>query len=127
MDGLGNYANAYLKRTMVAMAGLGAILPEDAIYPNTNVDHRGSPLSGGSRHLLHFDEGELPPANAFWSLTVYDEVGYQAANEIGRFALGDRDELTSPRKDHSRSCCNTIRRPTSGDPIGFTLTKDASR
>jgi hypothetical protein len=35
----------------------------------------------------------MPPANAFWSLTIYDQNGYLAKNPIDRFALGDRDAL----------------------------------
>ena len=32
--------------------------------------------------------------DAFWSVTMYDEIGYPIANEIDRFAIGDRDQLT---------------------------------
>jgi hypothetical protein len=41
----------------------------------------------------HFAAGELPPADAFWSITMYDEHGFQAANPINRFVIGDRDRL----------------------------------
>ena len=36
---------------------------------------------------------ELPPANAFWALTLYDAEGFQVANDLNRFAIGDRDDL----------------------------------
>jgi hypothetical protein len=37
----------------------------------------------------------LPPSDAFWSVTMYDASGFQAANEINRFAIGDRDPLVN--------------------------------
>jgi len=91
---MGVYGNNYVKRAVVAFAGLGANPAEDAIYPVLTADADGSPLSGGQDYVLHFDAGELPPAAAFWSVTMYDAEGYQAANELNRFALGDRDPLT---------------------------------
>jgi hypothetical protein len=42
---------------------------------------------------MHFDKDELPPVAAFWSITMYDEDGFQCANELSRFAIGDRDAL----------------------------------
>ena len=44
--------------------------------------------------MLHFGKDELPPANGFWSLTMYDDEGFQVANPVNRFAIGDRDALT---------------------------------
>lgn len=36
---------------------------------------------------------QIPPVNAFWSLTLYDAEGFQVADELDRFAIGDRDDL----------------------------------
>jgi hypothetical protein len=44
--------------------------------------------------VLHFDKGQTPPANAFWSVTMYDKEGFQVPNTINRYAIGDRDKLT---------------------------------
>src|SRR5262249_14747633 len=44
-------------------------------------------------YVLHFAADEIPPVGAFWSLTMYDEKGFQAANPIDRFAIGDRNDL----------------------------------
>jgi hypothetical protein len=93
-DTMGVYGNFYLKRAIVARVGLGANQPEDAIYPLLEADADGAPLGGSSDYLCHFAAGELPPADAFWSITMYDEHGFQAANPINRFAIGDRDRLT---------------------------------
>jgi hypothetical protein len=86
-DTMGVYGNYYLKRAMVAQAGLGANVPEDAIYPLNLGDEAGRPLDGASRYTIHFAKGDTPPANAFWSVTLYDSEGFQVANPLNRFAL----------------------------------------
>jgi len=78
---------------MGALIGLGVNLPEDAIYPASFVDDQGKPYSGANSYVLHFDKGKLPPANAFWSVTLYDKDGFQVPNALSRFAIGDRDKL----------------------------------
>jgi hypothetical protein len=86
-DTMGVYGNYYLKRAVVAQLGLGANLPEDAIYPINLADQTGKPLDGGSNYVLHFDKGATPPAGAFWSVTLYDGDGFQVANSLNRFAV----------------------------------------
>jgi len=68
-DTMGVYGNYYLKRAIVAEVGLGANLPEDAIYPLNLADATGRPLDGANAYSLHFDRGDVPPVNAFWSVT----------------------------------------------------------
>src|SRR5208282_1187208 len=86
-DTMGVYGNYYLKRAIITQFGLGANLPEDAIYPINLADEAGKPLDGGSNYVLHFDKGAMPPVNAFWSITLYDLQGYQVANSLNRFAV----------------------------------------
>jgi len=86
-DTMGVYGNYYLKRAIIAQAGLGANLPEDAIYPINLADETGKPLDGTNKYTLHFDKGDMPPANAFWSVTLYDEQGFQVPNSLNRFAV----------------------------------------
>lgn len=93
-DNIGTYGTSYLKRALVAKGGLGANLPEDAVYPTTNVDSEGRQLSGEYRYRLHFPADALPPADAFWSLTMYDMDGFQVPNPIDRFRIGSNDDLT---------------------------------
>lgn len=92
-DPMGVYGNSYLHRAQVAMIGLGANPPEDAVYPINVTDSAGNPLDGDHEYVLHFEAAELPPAQAFWSVTMYDAEGYPTANPLDRFALGDRDPL----------------------------------
>jgi hypothetical protein len=86
-DTMGVYGNYYLKRAIIAQVGLGANLPEDAIYPLNLGDETGKPLEGANRYTIHFDKGATPPVNAFWSLTLYDSDGFQVANSLNRFAV----------------------------------------
>ena len=77
-DTMGVYGNFYVKR---------------AIYPLNVADADGAPMDGDHDYRLHFDRDELPPVEAFWSVTMYDADGFQAANPLNRFAIGDRDPL----------------------------------
>ncbi len=86
-DTMGVYGNYYLKRAIVAQVGLGANLPEDAIYPLNLGDEKGNPLNGANNYTIHFDKASLPPVKAFWSITLYDSEGFQVANSINRFAV----------------------------------------
>jgi hypothetical protein len=90
---LGRYGTDYERRAMVAHVGLGANLAQDAVYPMTDLDVAGQPLSGEHRYVIRFPSGGLPPVKAFWSVTLYDERHFLPANALGRYALGDRDAL----------------------------------
>jgi len=92
-DTMGVYGNYYLKRAVIALAGLGANQPEDAVYPLNVADADGKSVTGENNYVLHFSQAELPPVDAFWSVTMYDAEGFQVANPINRFAIGDRDAL----------------------------------
>ncbi|WP_043289050.1 DUF1254 domain-containing protein [Paraburkholderia oxyphila] len=92
-DNIGTYGTSYLRRALIAMIGLGANLPEDAIYPTAFLDKNGKRLDGANRYVLHFGKNELPPVDAFWSLTMYDSRGFQVANPLNRFSIGSRDNL----------------------------------
>lgn len=88
---LGDYGVDYALRAGVALIGLGANLPADAIYPNTEIDAQGLPLTGDHVYRIRFAPGETPPARAFWSVTAYDSDGF--LQDVPRHVLGDRDAL----------------------------------
>ena len=90
---IGTYGTAYLHRAMVAYIGLGTNTLEDACYPTLLNDGDGKPLSSDQRYVVHFDKQQIPPVRAFWSLTMYDDRQLFADNPIGRYAIGDRDDL----------------------------------
>jgi hypothetical protein len=90
---LGRYGTNYELRAGVALMGLGANLAEDAVYPATDVDALGQPLTGENRYRLRFPPGGWPPTKAFWSITIYNDKHFLAANPIGRYALRDDDPI----------------------------------
>jgi hypothetical protein len=93
MFDIGTYGTDYLTRAMVAQIGIGANLPEDALYPTAFVDADGNPLIGTHNYVIHFDNNKLPPVRAFWSITMYNTQGFLIKNSLHRYALGDRDNL----------------------------------
>jgi hypothetical protein len=86
-DTVGVYGNYYLKRAVLAQQGLGANVPEDAIYPINLGDEAGRPLDGANKYTITFEKGAAPPVNAFWSITLYDAHGFQVGNTLNRFAV----------------------------------------
>jgi len=87
----GSYSNTYdgwLNAAITAKVGLGANLAVDATYPQTTVDSSGNLLNGSQRYMMTFAPGNMPPVEAFWSLTVYDANGYVVSN-TGNTFYGD--------------------------------------
>ena len=91
--GVGNYGTNYNIRALIALIALGANLNADASYPNCQLDAVGNKLDGSKKYTLHFDKGQMPPANAFWSLTMYGADDFLVANPINRYTIGDRSDL----------------------------------
>lgn len=89
----GKYGTDYLQRAFVAAIGLGANLPQDAIYPSTTVDSKGEKLNGSNRYTVHFAKGELPPVKGFWSLTMYDDKYFFTENALNRYTVSARNDL----------------------------------
>ncbi|WP_199186917.1 DUF1254 domain-containing protein [Blastopirellula marina] len=90
---IGTYGTDYYRRALIAYGGLGANVVEDAIYPVAYMDADGQLFDSGAKYVLHFAKDEIPPANAFWSLTMYNDQQAFADNPLDRYALGDRDNL----------------------------------
>ncbi|WP_050986952.1 DUF1214 domain-containing protein [Saccharomonospora xinjiangensis] len=80
-----------------ALFGIAANDPEEALYLVAFQDAEGETLSTGS-YEMRFEAGKLPPVDAFWSLTAYDENRNLIANPIDRYSIGDRarDLVTEP-------------------------------
>jgi hypothetical protein len=85
---LGRWGDDYGKRAVAAYNGLGLNAPEDAIFMATHLDAGGRRLDGANRYVLHFDNGKAPPADGFWSLSLYDDRQHFVANPINRYNIG---------------------------------------
>jgi hypothetical protein len=78
----------YLFRMAAAILGIYGNSKEEALYPAYFVDGSGQRLNGAYRYTLTFAQDQLPPVNAFWSLTVYDlPASLLYANPINRYLI----------------------------------------
>lgn len=89
----GQPGNGVLVRAASAKALPLVNVFEEAAYWTATVDGSGEALSGGRRYLLRFPAGQLPPHDAFWSLTPTDTAGYMVDNPTHRYSIGDRSTL----------------------------------
>ncbi|MGW4243148.1 DUF1254 domain-containing protein [Nocardia sp. NPDC004722] len=86
---VGTYGTDYPLRAQVAAVGLGANLPRDAVYPTVNAK-----AESDSRFRLTFPGGQLPPVDAFWSITAYDAQSYLIQNPARIYSVGHLVPLT---------------------------------
>jgi hypothetical protein len=94
MDGCGRPGNGMFFRAAQAWTFPGPItVPEEAMYWFRT-------LNGRQNHVLRFAAGQLPPAKAFWSLTVGDRRNRFVPNPLHRYRIGDRSSLI-PNDDGS--------------------------
>jgi uncharacterized protein (TIGR03000 family) len=89
----GVYGTDYVQRALITAIGLGANRPQDAVYPTSEVDGSGKAYSGANKYVMHFDKGKTPPANAFWSVTMYDADYFFVANPLNKFTVSPRNAL----------------------------------
>jgi hypothetical protein len=78
----------YLYRMGAAVLGIYGNSKQEAMYPAYYVDATKQKLDGANRYSLRFAPGQLPPVNAFWSLTMYDEPqSLLVANPLNRYLI----------------------------------------
>ena len=83
---------------MANLLGPGWNRPQDAIYPLSQKDADGDEYDGAKhRYVMRFEKGQLPPVEAFWSLTLYDTDFFFVPNPIDRYELSQRNTfVTNP-------------------------------
>lgn len=91
----GQPANGLLVRAALQKALPVVNVFEEAAYWTTSVDSAGKKLSGEHAYRLHFAPGQLPPNDAFWSLTATDTVGYMVSSPSGRSSVDDHSGLVT--------------------------------
>ncbi|BBH17693.1 hypothetical protein Back2_19800 [Nocardioides baekrokdamisoli] len=89
----GAFGTDYTWRALVAVFGLAANRPAEAVYVVGTTDQFSKKLDGSRSYRIHFAAGALPPARYFWSLTMYDANYYLVPNRLHRYALGNRSPL----------------------------------
>ncbi len=101
MFGCGEPGNGILFRAACAQVFPGPInVQKEAMYWTTDVDFAGHLLSGEHDYVMHFPAGQLPPNDAFWSLTMGDENNRFVPNPTNRYSVSDRSGLV-PNADGS--------------------------
>jgi hypothetical protein len=96
----GLYGVNYIQRALVTAIGLGANRPQDAVYPTSEGPSVASSYTGEKKYVMHFEKGQLPPAQGFWSLTMYDKDYFFVPNPINRQSISARQNL-KPNADGS--------------------------
>lgn len=101
MYGCGEPGDSIFLRGACTITFAGPInVPEEAMYWTTKVDGSGQTLSGAHDYILHFPAGELPPNNAFWSLTMATTQQRFVPNPLERYSVGSNSGLV-PNADGS--------------------------
>ncbi|OXE36393.1 MAG: phosphatidylserine decarboxylase [Phenylobacterium zucineum] len=102
---LGDFGQDYALRAAVAVSGLAALPPIEAMYMRAQGDLPGALFEGLRNWVLHFPADALPPVKSFWSLSLYEatEDGqfYFTDNPINRYAIGDRTDALTYNHDGS--------------------------
>ena len=90
-DGFGTRAflkDHYINRMAAAALGIYGNSKDEAIYPVYFIDADKQKLDGTHRYAMHFAPGQLPPVNAFWSLTLYQlPASLLYANALNRYLI----------------------------------------
>jgi hypothetical protein len=85
------FGNDYLLRAAITYKGFAALPASESLYCLAEQDSHGNSLYGTYRYLLHFEKDQLPPADAFWSITMYSQKTFNLVdNPINRYSIGDR-------------------------------------
>ena len=108
--------NDYMKRAVAAKVGLYGNSREEALYPLYLKDGEGNPLDASkTRYVLKLSQDDLPPVNAFWSITMYDSQNQRpVANPIARYQINS-EMLSTLNRDADGGVTLYIQQESPGD------------
>jgi hypothetical protein len=109
----GHPGNGILVRAALQKALPVVNVFEEAAYWTASSDDKGERLTGGHAYRIHFPAGELPPNDAFWSLTATDAGGYMVDGSSGRPSVDSHSGLVT-NADGSVDILVQQKRPSSG-------------
>jgi hypothetical protein len=98
---IADYGTDYQLRGVVALFGIAANRPAEAMYIVGATDPTHAFLKGTNTYKVHFAAGHLPPARYFWSLTMYNQAFFLVANSINRYEIGNRSPGLRYNRDGS--------------------------
>src|SRR5262249_16690829 len=87
-------------RELITPIGLGGNGRRDAVYATSLKDANRSDYHGSNNYVMRFAKGKLPPAEAFWSVTMYNSQFFFVENPINRYSISPRQHL-KPNPDGS--------------------------
>jgi hypothetical protein len=89
----GLYGTNYIQRATITWYGLGANRPEDAVYPTSEGPEIVQKYNGANKYVLHFDKGQMPPVDGFWSVTMYNAQYFFVDNPLNRYNVSQRNKF----------------------------------
>lgn len=91
----------YYSRTGTARSNMFENRPQETQYWYTDTDSAGDDLVGTTTYAVTFEQGQLPPVDGFWSLTLYNEHHFFFPNEHRRYSLGTKNKTLVYNDDGS--------------------------
>jgi hypothetical protein len=106
------FGTDYFTRTAVAKSNILVNKPNETKYFYQDLDASGDRLNAAKRYAVTFAEGQLPPVQGFWSLTLYNQHHFFAPNEIGRYSVGTKNRDLRHTEDGSLTIFVQAEAPT---------------
>lgn len=101
----------YFDRTGTSKSNMFDNKPNETQYFYTDYDQAGEQLEGSKTYSITFPEGQEPPVNGFWSLTLYNEEHFFHPNDLKRYSLGTKNKSLKRNADGSLTLYASAKNP----------------